>query len=97
MHRTSSYSSRPVANAIILVAWCLGFRLLVETGIGWFSGAHYDDLKVIAVIALLAPLTYSGLVIWMLAKFEFYMLSIVISMVTLTFFILLAVTIVPSY
>lgn len=97
MENTSHSSARPAANAIILIVWALGFKLLVETGIGWYSGAHYDDLKVIAVIALLAPLTYSGLVIWMLAKFEFYMLSIVISMVTLTFFILLAVTIVPSY
>lgn len=97
MERTTNYSSRPVANLVILVWWGLGFKLLVETGIGWYSGADYEDLKVTAVAALLAPITYTGIVIWMLVKFEYYMLTILVGMITLTFFILLAVAILQSY
>lgn len=97
MERTSRFSTRPGANLAILLAWIMGFKLLIESGIGWYSGAHYDDLKVVAGVALLAPLVYTGIVLWMLAMFEYYMLSIVISIITLSFFILMAITILSSY
>lgn len=97
MEKTSPSSARPAANVIILIVWALGFKLLIESGIGWYSGADYEDLKVTAAIALFAPIFYTGIAVWMLAKLEFYMLTAVIGMTTLAFFILLAITILPSY